>query len=121
MRDETEMTIDELAVMVSRGFTDLQEQISSFRAEFERRLESVEQRLDRVEQRLDRVERRLDRVEQRLDRVERRLDAVEARLERVERDRAEVKYQLADVVRRGEFLDLKHRVEAMERRSGMQP
>lgn len=121
MRNENGMTIDELAVMVSRGFTDLQEQMSSFRAEFEQRLKNVERRLDAVEQRLDKVEQRLDKVEQRLDRVEYRLDGVEARLERVERDLAEVKYLLTDVVRRSEFLDLKHRVEAMERRPGTQP
>jgi predicted DNA-binding ArsR family transcriptional regulator len=81
--NEREVSLDDLAAMVSAGFGDLQGQLSSLR--------------DEVEQRFDGVERRFDRVE---------------------RDLAEVKYLLTDVVRRDEFLDLKQRVEEVERRLG---
>lgn len=46
-------------------------------------------------------------------------DEVERRFDRVERDLAEVKYLLTDVVRRDEFLDLKQRMEEVERRLGL--
>ncbi len=77
MKNDRETSPDDLAAMVSAGFSDVQGQISGLRAE---------------------VERRFDRAE---------------------RDMAEVKYLLTDVVRREEFLDLKQRVEEVERRLGL--
>ncbi|OFX28692.1 MAG: hypothetical protein A2Z07_09240 [Armatimonadetes bacterium RBG_16_67_12] len=76
MANEREVSLDDLAVMVSAGFSEVQTQISGLR------------------------------------------DDVERRFDRVERDLAEVKYLLTDVVRRDEFLDLKQRVEEVERRLG---
>ena len=84
MTNDRELSLDDLAGMVSTGFSEVQNQISGLRSE--------------VEQRFDGVERRLDHVE---------------------RDLAEVKYLLTDVVRRDEFLDLKERVEEVERRIGL--
>jgi predicted DNA-binding ArsR family transcriptional regulator len=82
--NEHEVSIDDLAAMISTGFTEVRDQISSLR--------------DNVEQRFNRVDGRFDRLE---------------------RDLAEVKYLLTDVVRRDEFLELKERVEQVERRLGI--
>ncbi|MGH2372298.1 MAG: hypothetical protein ACRDIC_02295 [bacterium] len=84
MSSDREVSLDELAAMVSQGFGDVQGQISGLRGEV------TSLRVD--------VERRFDRVE---------------------RDLAEVKYLLTDVVRRDEFLDLKQRMEEVERRLGL--
>ncbi len=70
--------------MVSAGFTEVRDQISSLR-----------------------------------DNVKQRFDGVDGRFDRLERDLAEVKYLLTDVVRRDEFLELKERVEQVERRLGI--
>lgn len=82
--NEHEVSIDDLAAMVSAGFTEVRDQISSLR-----------------------------------DNVKQRFDGVDGRFDRLERDLAEVKYLLTDVVRRDEFLELKERVEQVERRLGI--
>lgn len=69
-----ETTIDDLAIMVAKGFSSMQEYM-------DKRFDGVDIRFDKVEERLDRVEERLDKVEDRLDKIEghhsRRLDNVE--------------------------------------------
>lgn len=54
------ITLEDLAVMVSRGFESVHEQSADFRTSVTERFDRVEHRLDGLEQRLGGVERRLD-------------------------------------------------------------
>lgn len=91
MTNERELSLDDLAAMVAAGFHDVQGQVSGLRAEVGDVGGEVAGLRAEVEQRFDRVER----------------------------DLAEVKYLLTDVVRRGEFVDLRQRVETVERHLGL--
>ena len=98
MTHDREFSLDDLAAMVAAGFHDVQGQISGLRAEVREVRGEVGGLRTEVEQRFDGAERKFDRVE---------------------RDLAEVKYLLTDVVRRDEFVDLKVRVETVERHLGL--
>lgn len=59
MKNKKKTTIDDLAVMVARGFSEMDE-----------RFERVYKRFDGVDKRFDRIESRLDRLEKRIERIE---------------------------------------------------
>jgi hypothetical protein len=50
------ITIDELAIMVNKGFEESTKNVN-------KRFESVDKRFDGVDKRFDKVEKRLDRIE----------------------------------------------------------
>lgn len=81
---EKNITLDDLAGMVARGFVSIENRIAIDLGEVNKRLDNIEIRLDSVETRLDSVETRLDSVEQRLERIEnrheRRIDVLESRV-----------------------------------------
>ncbi len=54
-----QMTIDDLAVMVQKGFQGV-----------DKRLDGVDKRLDRIEDRLDGIDDHLEHIDGRLDRIE---------------------------------------------------
>ena len=59
MKDMAEITIDQLATMVNKGFSDAKEDVKQ-----------LNQKLDKVESRMGNVESRLDHVDARLGRIE---------------------------------------------------
>lgn len=105
MTNERELSLDDLAAMVAAGFHDVQGQVSGLRAEVgDVRGEVAGLRAEVGDVRGGVASLRTE---------------VEQRFDRVERDLAEVKYLLTDVVRRDEFVDLKQRVETVERHLGL--
>ncbi|MBI3998217.1 MAG: hypothetical protein HY355_04220 [Armatimonadetes bacterium] len=119
MENEQQMTLDDLAALVSRGFSDMAEQFAGLRGEvtdLKAQVNGLRHEVTglRVELTGFRAE-----VERRFEGVAGQFSAVGSRFDRVERDLAEVKYLLTDVVRRDEFLDLKQRVEVVERHLGI--
>jgi archaellum component FlaC len=88
-------TIDDLAVIINKGFQTNQEHFDG--------------RFDKVEGRLDKVEGRLDKVENRLMRVEIKMDAVEDDLSEIR------KHQIAHTIYRDEFEKLENKVKALEK------
>ncbi len=96
------VTIDDLAIMIAKGFDSI-----------EKRLEVVEKRLEVVEKRLEVVEKRLEVVEKRLGSVEERLGSVEENLKSTRRDLL----NLGDrFVPRYEFDDFKIRFNRLEKK-----
>jgi len=91
------ITIDDLAIMVQKGFEETAKQ------------DAVDARFDKVEGRLDKVEGRLDKVEVRLMKIEIRMDRVEEEIETIR------KHQIAHTIYRDEFDKLSNRVKALEK------
>ncbi len=102
MANERELTLDDLAAMVSQGFSDLQGQISDLRGEVQGEVSDLRGEVTDVRGEVTGLRGEFER-----------------RFDRVDRDLAEVKYLLIDVVRRDEFLDLKQRVDVVERHLGL--
>jgi predicted nuclease with TOPRIM domain len=126
--NEHEMTLDELAAIVSRGFDDLQGQIHGLRGEVtdlrgevtDLRGQFTDLRGQFTDLRGEVTDLRGEVTGLRTELTGFRRD-VYARFDRVERDLAEVKYHLADVVRRDEFLELKRRMDVVEQHVGLKP
>ncbi len=142
MTNEGPMTLDDLAAMVSQGFSDLQGQITGLRVDVSGLKTGVAVlKADVAVLKTDMTTLRAEvgdlkgqvgglrhevtglRVELTAFRseVDRRFEGMTNRFDRHERDLADIKYLLTDAVRRGEFLDLKQRVEVVERRLGLGP
>ena len=62
-RKSSEEQIEELVVIVGRGFEHLTNQLSEVNLQLSQRLDSVDQRLNALEHRMDSIEHRLERVE----------------------------------------------------------
>jgi len=84
-KEEPQITINELARMVAKGFLDMQHHFDQRLSKIEKRLDKIEERLDKIEVRLNRVEMRLNIVEQRLDRLERELEEINLKLDRLDK------------------------------------
>lgn len=76
---EKNITLDDLAGMVARGFVSIENRMAAKEdiLQINDRLDNIETRLDSVETRLDSVEQRLERIE---NRHERRIDVLESRV-----------------------------------------
>jgi len=85
--------IDDLAMMIQRGFIDLEERLTK------------------------RMDNRFDKVESRLDKVEDRLDKVEQTLIIVVREQEDLKLRQDNAAYRFELRDLTERVEVLERKN----
>lgn len=59
-------SIDDLAVMVARGFESMDKRFNSV----DERFEAMDRRFDGVDERFERVEERLDKIDSRLDKLE---------------------------------------------------
>ena len=92
-------TIDDLAVMVKKGFDQTTDK------------ESVNKRFDEIDKRFDGVDKRFIGVEQRLDHMNARLGSVE-----VERDVAEIRKHF---VYRDEFEDAPACLRLVEKKLGI--
>ena len=107
MANERDMTLDDLAAIVSRGFDDLQGQISGLRVD-----------VSGLQREVTGLQRGVTGLRGEVTGLR---DGVAKRFDRVERDLSEVKYLLTDVVRRDEFLELKQRMDVVERYVGLKP
>ena len=94
--DKKEITTEDLAGMINKGFTAMGGQISDLRQDMDSRFERVETRLDGVETRLDHVDARLGRIE------------------------ADVKELRGEIVYRHEFEDVLGRVKYLEKKMGIE-
>lgn len=94
MNGEQQITIDELAVMIQKGF------------------ESTASKTD-----IERLEKRMDKFDERMDSFEGRLNYSDARLGRIEADISEMRGEL---VYRHEFEDVLGRIKYLERKLGIE-
>ena len=91
-------TIDDLAIMVKRGFDQTANR-------------------DEVNKRFEQVDKRFEQIDKHFVTIERRLDHVDARLSYVERDVAEIRKHF---VYRDEFEDALARIRLLEKKVGIQ-
>lgn len=113
------VTIDQLALMVERGFNEVCERMDKGLKEVDERFDKVEDRLDKVEDRLDAVENKLDRIETRLDSLERRILAIEDILTEHGKDIKEIKNEIKAIKESGskqweKFWEIEKRVNILE-------
>lgn len=94
MNGEQQVTIEELAIMVKKGF------------------EATASKTD-----IERLEKRMERFEERMGSFEGRLNYSDARLGRIEADISEMRGEL---VYRHEFEDVLGRVKYLERKLGIE-
>ncbi len=102
------MTIDDLAVMVKKGFDHVTNTMAD--------KESVNKRFDEVDKRFDEVDKRFIDVDKRFIGIEHKLDHMSARLGSVERDVAEIRKHF---VYRDEFEDALARLRLVEQKLGI--
>jgi len=88
---EQKITIEELAVMIKRGFDETAKKID--------------------------VDKRFESMDKRFDGVDRRLDHIDARLNTIEHDIQEIR---VDMVHRHEFEDALARIKYVERKLGIE-
>ena len=105
-------TIDDLAVMVKRGFDQ-----TAIKDEVNKRFDEVDKRFDEVDKRFDEVDKRFVDVDKRFVGIEHKLDHMSARLGSVERDVAEIRKHF---VYRDEFEDALARLRLVEKKLGIQ-
>jgi archaellum component FlaC len=91
-----ETTLDDLAMMVAKGFA------------------SQDKRIDKLEEKMD---KRFEQVDKRFEQVDQRFAHVDARFDRVEKDLQEVRSVL---VARDEIDDLSARVKYLEMKMGIE-
>ncbi len=105
-KKKKETTLNDLALMVGKGFADV-----------DKRFEQVDKRFEQVDKRFEQVDGRFGKVGGRLDRIDNTLAHVDARLDRIEKDIQEINSLL---VTRDEFDDLMARVKYMEMKLGIE-
>lgn len=74
------VTIDDLALMVGKGFAGIDTQLDSMNV----RLDSMDVRLDGIDVHLDKIDVHLDGIDVRLDGIDIRLDGIDGRLDRMD-------------------------------------
>jgi len=111
----TDKRFDELAYIVSDGF-------SMMGARFEKRFEQIDQRFEQIDQRFEQIDQRFEQIESRLRHIEARLDMLEtdvAFLRSMRKD-LELTNQLLDqMVTKKDLEKIEKRVKRLERKVGI--
>jgi len=111
----TDKRFDELAYIVSDGF-------SMMGARFEKRFEQIDQRFEQIDQRFEQIDQRYEQIESRLRHIEARLDMLEtdvAFLRSMRKD-LELTNQLLDqMVTKKDLEKIEKRVKRLERKVGI--
>ncbi len=106
------MTIEELAVVVNNGFTNMQGQINDLRADMINRFEQVDERFGVLENRFDLFEKNTN---ERFDTVDKRFVQMDSRFDKIDR-----KFDIIDknMTNPYEFQNLVLRVDKIEEKVG---
>ena len=109
------ITIDDLAGMVARGFSNMDEKF----AEIDKKFEHVEERFEEIDKKFEHVEERFVAIDGRFDGVDERLDSLDVRLGYVEKGVLGLKEKTNEsdnkFVRQREFDTLSLRVNRLEK------
>lgn len=97
-------TIEDLAIMVQRGFKETAKQ-----ADMDKRFEQVDKRFEHVDKRFEQIDRRLEIVDGHLSHID-------ARLNTIEHDVADIRKHF---VYRDEFEDALARISLLEKKLGV--
>lgn len=89
MNKKSDMTIDDLALMVQQGFDDLTGRLKKHDSKFD----SIDQRFDKIDQRFDKIEEDISGLKDGQERNTLKLDNVAYR------------FELTDLERRVQFLE----------------
>ena len=118
----TDKRFDELAYIVSDGF-------SMMGARFEKRFEQIDQRFEQIDQRFEQIDQRFEQIDQRFEQIESRLRHIEARLDMLETDVAFLRSMRKDLELTNQLLDqmvtkkdlekIEKRVKRLERKVGI--
>jgi len=103
------ITLDDLALMMQKGFLEQEEK---FNARFSR----LEERMDRLEQRMDKLEQRMDGLEQKVSVLEQRIEHIELQTDLIWGELRGTKDQLVAIDSRAEVATLKIRLDRTEKR-----
>ena len=116
------VTIDELALMIGKGFRGVDERFDKM----DERIDGMDERFDRMDKRFDKMDERFDRMELKLDSLERRIFAIEDLLTEHRKilnehgkDIKEIKDELKSIKKAGDndsgkIIELDRRIRALE-------
>ncbi len=99
--------IEELALMIAKGFEGVHKQF-----------ELIDKRFQEIDKRFQEIDKNFEAIDKRFDIIESRLDHMDARLAMLERDVAEIRQRLS--MRDEVFEDLLMRVQVIEKQLGIQ-
>lgn len=101
MAKKKRVTIDDLAMMVQRGFHETSENINGFRKDTNKKFENVDKRIESIDKRFENVENEIGDVKNKVNQIDRRLFSIEE-------DIAEIKIkQYGDLLKRVSFIERK--------------
>ena len=87
IQNGSNITIDDLAVMIKKGFDEMDRRFSEIDQRFiavDKRFDNLEDRMYKLEVRFDKLEKRFNNLEIRLDKLEKRFDVLEKRFDHFE-------------------------------------
>lgn len=104
---------DKLALMVQRGFLEVNKNINQVIEELGEKIGRLEERMDRMEVKMDRIEERMDRMEKRMEKVEDQLADVLNNQDKIIKDLEDLKEEnTMDIVIHGR---MEKRITHLER------
>lgn len=106
-------SIEELAIFVAKGFTELSSELSEFRTEVDERFEQVDIRFEQVDKHFEQVDRQFEEIKTDIRAIRRELAEIHSRIEILEEQGAsqsgyakEIDYLLSRVARIEKHLKL---------------
>lgn len=99
MKKETnkKMTIEDLAVMVGKGFSEVHDKIDSGFARVDKKFDEIDERFDGIDKRFDGVDKRLNGIDNRLDGIDNRLDGIDKRFDGIDKKFDKVHKEIEDL------------------------
>lgn len=98
IKKNKQTTIDDLALMVKKGFDGVNGEANK--------------RFNQVDERFEKIDRKLNKIDE-------RFDGMDERLVSLEKGQEEIKMKLDNVVYRTEFIELQRRIEVLEKTVGV--
>ena len=110
---EEKTTIEDLAIMVNKGFenTATKDDLKELETELKCDINRIDSRLDTVDGRLDSIDGRLGNVDSRLDSIDRRLAVVETDISEIRKTYVDPQ-QFEDLMARVKYIEVKLGVES---------
>ncbi|NCN24519.1 hypothetical protein GW918_00305 [Candidatus Berkelbacteria bacterium] len=125
----TDKRFDELAYIVSDGFSMMGARFEKRFEQIDQRFEQIDQRFEQIDQRFEQIDQRFEQIDQRFEQIESRLRHIEARLDMLETDVAFLRSMRKDLELTNQLLDqmvtkkdlekIEKRVKRLERKVGI--
>jgi septal ring factor EnvC (AmiA/AmiB activator) len=85
MKNKKELTINDLALMVGKGFAGMDKKFEKIDQKFEKidqRFEKIDQRFEKIDERFDKLEEKINQIDAKIDSIDRQMQAIFMREDR---------------------------------------